>query len=308
MDTDEDLSLRLAQGLRQWQRDNPVQSIALGFVPVVGQAYGAASMAAAYRDPEATTGERALETASMVPWFSLIKGLRNRNNIFTNRGDQEEKLAAMRDLRRGADPGEVYADTGWWRSADRNRLLREIDDSKAIIDDGLYEARNLNWMDGGRVGDYIDHPELFRQYPDFKSIPVHLDEGAGSFFRGSSSRPTQDWSINIDPSNVSPERFPRVLTHELQHAVQEADRRGAAFRGADWSQMDFAKYLRNPGEMEARIVEQRQLWRPENRRIFSPQSHTMWEQMRLQRAPTEAYPSNQQYEDLINAVRRLSGE
>lgn len=101
-------SLGLAKALRGWEEDNLAASMALGFVPGIGTAYGAASTAAAYRDPDASDLERALATASMVPWGGALRALRGG-------GDKMDILGhhGGRDWEGDPQPVQIGGEGNW---------------------------------------------------------------------------------------------------------------------------------------------------------------------------------------------------
>jgi hypothetical protein len=100
----------------------------------------------------------------------------------------------------------------------------EIDDSKAhwkipsgsLIDD----PRNQNQMAVEEdLGDIFDHPQLFKNYPNLKSLPVKLlinPEFAptGGFYSGTKT-------IVLAVPDLETGR--RVLLHEIQHSIQDIE-------------------------------------------------------------------------------------
>ena len=60
----------------------------------------------------------------------------------------------------------------------------EIDDSKAIIKKSEFEVPQDYSTESIKLGDLMDHKELFRQYPEFKNIDVRIDSSLkrGAFF------------------------------------------------------------------------------------------------------------------------------
>jgi hypothetical protein len=133
--------------------------------------------------------------------------------------------------------------------------------------------------------------------------------GQGSLYRsGRGARPDE---IQLDnrqymdvEGRVDPERMRRLLLHETQHAVQDASNfgnLGTNPRAAG----SFSKYLRNPGEMEARVVEQRRQWTPQSREQFNFPEHMNWEANRLQQVPEPgSYPSGQDFSKLLRQIRQ----
>ena len=122
--------------------------------------------------------------------------------------------------------GTTRAKTGWFRGVD-NKWRFEVDDRGMEFKGGLTP---LDLEEGReyRLGDVIDHPELFKQYPDLADIKVQVldTEGAGGYW---------DWRSNlIAISKNAPKNdnyYLDILIHEIQHAIQlwEGFADGASF-------------------------------------------------------------------------------
>jgi len=112
--------------------------------------------------------------------------------------------------------------TGWFKGMDKKWRF-EIDDSKANFTKGFTDHVAESYMDigfdaGVRIGDVIDHPELFNAYPNLKNIPVKLEYNIWKKPSGGSFSPKGIEVRYKDISEVKP-----VLIHEIQHAVQEIE-------------------------------------------------------------------------------------
>ena len=66
-------------------------------------------------------------------------------------------------LEKGADEVEIWQKTGWFKDKD-GAWKFEIGDSKARL--------NTNFKSGGRLGELLEHEELFKAYPELKDISV----------------------------------------------------------------------------------------------------------------------------------------
>ena len=66
-------------------------------------------------------------------------------------------------LEKGADEVEIWQKTGWFKDKD-GAWKFEIGDSKARL--------NPNFKSGGKLGELLEHEELFKAYPELKDISV----------------------------------------------------------------------------------------------------------------------------------------
>uniref|UniRef100_A0A6M3KFK3 Putative pre-toxin TG domain contining protein n=1 Tax=viral metagenome TaxID=1070528 RepID=A0A6M3KFK3_9ZZZZ len=102
----------------------------------------------------------------------------------------------------------------WWRGEDGGWRF-EIDDSKASLN-------MLNIPDGNStttVGDILNHPRLYKAYPEIKNKPVILDIGDSVPNHGKLIGGKDNFiSISGQKENVK-----ETLIHEVQHAVQEIE-------------------------------------------------------------------------------------
>lgn len=106
-----------------------------------------------------------------------------------------------------------------------------------------------------RLEDVVDHPDLFKAYPELKEYVVMSSPGDGAQIF------TKEKVIHLG-RDLPTSESKSALLHELQHAVQALDK---TERGASWerlmekfnlSQEDAYKlYLKVPGEVEARFTE-----------------------------------------------------
>lgn len=238
--------------------------------------------------------------------------------IFGGRLAKTANLDALREAEmmaaKGMHPETVLRETNWFRSPSDHKWRFEIPDDKMRI-------QHMPTTEGhdviGSVGVLVKHPELFKAYPQLQMPKMGIvndaarPNGAGYFQTG--NPPT----IGITAPNEAVARS--VAAHELQHGVQGIE--NFSF-GADPSNIAglIEKGLRkNPslylneghnfmdvvgradpiyrgiaGEVEARNVQRRLNWTPEERAAMSP-----WR--------TQDVPYRDQYvqesNDLIRALR-----
>jgi hypothetical protein len=262
---------------------------ALGFVPYVGQAMAARDIERARRDND--PAGMALAGASMLPVARLGKALKGvKNELFGG-----EKALSHKNLdvaKKAEELGQDSWDTaGWFRGKENHAPWKfEIDDSKAKLKN-LTELHNGEGEYVGKMKDFLDHPELYKNYPDAGELfitarrqkSIKPGEGEGSYYHSSKG---------IDAGAHDDAELRNTLLHEVQHHIQmqEGFNPGAngqaiakALRDARVKQgtvpattdpdLTWRLYNRNMGEVESRAVEARSLWGPEQRQSTHPLSH-----------------------------------
>lgn len=130
------------------------------------------------------------------------------------------------------------------------------------IADNLAKVNDLpKLFQGKTLGEVLDHPELFNNYPDLRDVKVQkmlptMDnyERGGEFLLDE-----QGNTILRVNGNQTPEAIKSSLLHEVQHEIQ---RREGFNQGTKEHAQD---YMRNPGEREARTVQDRIPMTPQQR-------------------------------------------
>lgn len=249
-------------------------------------------------------------------------------NSIRNLPEEEQRTsrdnlnAALYMKRKGKSDEEIRLGTGWFRSPYDGKWRYEIDDSgmkftglKPDVDEGKTHATQEP------LGELIDHPALFKAYPDLKRMAttVEINPGrtpglrSGSYTRG---EPGDDKYVGRFPEiHVLATNEPdakAVLVHEIQHAIQ--DREGFAKGGSTAKARELPEYYerlnrfhadegeeadnniknllahqlyrRFAGEAEARAAEDRAHMEPATRGIGYPKALDLAkEMMRLGRTP-----------------------
>lgn len=200
---------------------------------------------------------------------------------------QAEQMAAN-----GASREDIWNQTGWFRGVD-GKWRFEIDDSGMTVKN----PASLGWMNGKQtLPQFMQHADLYSAYPSMKNLQA-ADEwrgGLGSF---------DGKTMRIDPKS-SPETARSTVSHEMQHATQDAEdfARGAhpmnfmpgdiakriiqEVPGARWDgkskklmidghaidpvDISYDLYSRSAGEVEARAVQNRLNLSAEDRRSRPP--------------------------------------
>lgn len=192
----------------------------------------------------------------------------------------DTNAAAVRMDQQHALPADIWRKTGNMKGPD-NQWRQEISD---------HASRMFNpQFDNGPLGAFLDHPELYKAYPDFQRYPTQLMQGGGGAF----SPRTKELFIGAEGPSL-----PRsVALHETQHAAQSAE--GFA-RGGNldefWPaavqklQQQYPRvdveahpqlrqlaeilqknyYKRLAGEAEARLTQRRMNLTPEERLLHYP--------------------------------------
>jgi hypothetical protein len=148
--------------------------------------------------------------------------------IFAGRNAKTADLDALaraeKMLADGADRGQVWNKTGWFKDVDGNM--------KFEIDDQFIHHRLLNHPDtvatkakdrvslmGAKQGDVLSHKDLFAAYPDLSEIDFSASTSPGGARSGQYIRDLDEISIN--GKNI--DDITSVNLHELQHAIQRRE-------------------------------------------------------------------------------------
>lgn len=194
---------------------------------------------------------------------------------------------------KGKPAEEIRQATGWEKGASDGRMRYEISDDKMKLVD-----KDWKFGETGKLSDFVDHPELFKAYPELKDINFKV-AGKDDPYLGSFNAHSNTLTINPSKIRAGDEGLLDVISHELQHAVQRTegfspgsspdtalkDALIAASKISDhkeaWSIIgdisskakEFGEYMyqRTPGEVEANNVMARRKLTPEQRKSFSPQ-------------------------------------
>ena len=127
--------------------------------------------------------------------------------------------------------GEILEQTGFFRGVD-GKWRREIPDDKAKLKPNAFEdarvqvelPNNKTYL-STTLDEYLDHEELFKNYPELKNIRIgELDKedmrfgSSGYFLKDAYGRQF----INIR-KDLSPTEKRSVILHEIQHAIQDTE-------------------------------------------------------------------------------------
>lgn len=130
--------------------------------------------------------------------------------------------AAMQFANEGYEREAIRQKTGWFQGED-DKWRFEISDHQARIkaDKMRFVGRNTYGF-GGRLGDILDHPELFAAYPELANSLVDITIDPSQPQSGLSYAPSAENTTlgDIDVQAGTVEQAKEVLLHEIQHAIQ----------------------------------------------------------------------------------------
>lgn len=222
---------------------------------------------------------------------------------------REGDIGEAMNVAMGAGPGTMVGvgakgltnTSGWFKGQD-GKFRYEISDE-------AMKLKDIDWVYGskGKLEDFIEHPELFKAYPELKEIPFEVGKPDDQYI-ASFSPTTRSLKVNPSAIKSGDEGILDVITHEVQHAIQnkegfaqgsnptfaaeealtklaekiysmppgkaklEAQDLYFELRG---KKEDFGQYmyLRSPGEIEANIVSARRKLSDEMRKKFPVEDH-----------------------------------
>src|SRR6266404_3949204 len=141
----------------------------------------------------------------------------------------------------------IYQKTGFWRGAE-GKWRYEIDDSKASFDKGWHEDARVSTTGEKSLALplVLDHPELYKAYPQLQDIrvvrdPIYPSTGAEWASRSKTIRMGTEASENQG-----------ILMHEVQHAIQDIE---GFVKGGSPGKAGKDYHLRYTRDVEALIPE-----------------------------------------------------
>lgn len=139
--------------------------------------------------------------------------------------DSLESAKAM--AKEGKDNETIRAITGWFPGKYDDKMRWEIPDEKAKLDRNITKEFATRERSSVKLGNWLEHNDLFSAYPDAVDIIVEYNESLGS------GGAFQEDTIYFGPDTTD---IKSILLHEIQHWIQ--DKEGFA-KGGD-SRMAFA--------------------------------------------------------------------
>ena len=139
--------------------------------------------------------------------------------------DKSKALEAAKLLREGASKEGAYAKTGWFQGPEQ-AWRYEIDDAPAklrypmedIAESELFRKAKLY-----NLGDILDHPELYKAYPELAEVGFMKRKGLFDMGGLQGWRDSEANVIGVTPYAEDPLG---TLLHEAQHYIQEKEKFG----------------------------------------------------------------------------------
>lgn len=198
-------------------------------------------------DPEAIG--KAFEVISNAAGLGVSGAEKNALGMFGGRMSKAAVGFAEQMEKRGFSETTIKEMSGLERGAD-DKWRREFSDDKAKLDLTKFEGdKNVGHAE---LGEILDHPELYKTYPEAKKIFVTTsphEKAMGSFYR--------DLDAISLKSGRDPEDMKSTLMHEVQHWIQHKE--GFSLTAPSEIESDLAdklkgSYIRNGNKDQLRYV------------------------------------------------------
>ena len=141
--------------------------------------------------------------------------------------DRRAMNQATDDIGQGLKhPDQIWQETGWGNRFPDQQMRFEIDDTAAKFKPDMPELKFFAGFDEvPKLGQLLDHPDLFKHYPELTDIPVY-STGLNFGIRGGvgftqAGKPF----MQLDPIMLQkePETALKTILHEVQHLVQKKE-------------------------------------------------------------------------------------
>lgn len=116
----------------------------------------------------------------------------------------------------GVSMDTIRKRTGWWLGKD-GKWRYEISDKEMRFNPEGYVDNPQT------VGDYVKHDRLFAAYPWIADIPVHIVDVVTGGSPATNGKYSPDRKFIELKKGLTSEKAKYVLSHELQHAIQQAE-------------------------------------------------------------------------------------
>lgn len=132
--------------------------------------------------------------------------------------------AAKQFAREGREPEDIRNKTGWFLGED-DCWKFEISDHEASLDLHKFSIEEGVDVYKGPLGAILIHPKLYAAYPFLQNYDTHLTirDNHEGYQEGARIEGSKLHGAKIFASANSLEKILDVLTHEIQHAIQEVE-------------------------------------------------------------------------------------
>jgi hypothetical protein len=182
---------------------------------------------------------RSFNTASTIGGASSAipvpdNSLRVFGGVKSLTADKAAMLDAMKMESKGATPDEIWDSTGWFRGAD-GRWRYEIPDIGTTVNSAALQLDlsrpTIPSVKAAKLGDYLQHPEFFAAYPQFRGMDVSTSTANPNYygmyyprFVQNSAGAVTEPRIELNESLLSSGDLQKsTLLHEVQHAIQQKE-------------------------------------------------------------------------------------
>lgn len=130
--------------------------------------------------------------------------------------DKAAAEKAQKLLKAGADPKQVWKETGTFKGAD-GALRQEIPDVRAGM---RLEGPKFGTSTMDKMGEVLDHRDLYKAYPDTANINATWSDATS----GGSYHAPRSWAEYINlPQGAKKDLKRSTSLHEIQHAIQQRE-------------------------------------------------------------------------------------
>jgi hypothetical protein len=209
----------------------PITNVGKANVPLIPEdtaeaAMFAAPIAGAYGKTAGKMAGRAINNAMVYGEGNLAKITPQPMRIFVGPNsatfDKVNAVRAHEMEKAGVEPEKIWQETGTFRGPDK-QWRQEISDKASKITEDVFNQISANKEFKGRMGQALQHEELYKAYPETAGIPTTMfaDEVAsGNVLRGKEGT-FQVPQITVGGPSSMAQRS--VGLHELQHAIQQKE-------------------------------------------------------------------------------------
>lgn len=203
---------------------------------------------------------------------AVVNGKSVRDNGFRTSNPTIQRLQALGS--HGEIDGEKFMFTGGKAKAfnPRDPSLAKQSDGQWRTEISDHQAMIMN-PEGNTLGEMLHHPELYKNYPQLRDLPVEhegLDPKFAGMYNVAGEVPGKGahMQINSELARSRPELMKAILLHESQHAIQDIEgypefKKIAATGGTQ--DMTREEYDNNVMEKEARATDSRMRMTPDQR-------------------------------------------